>query len=162
MRRREAGFSVIELLIVGAIIAVIAGISIYSYMNALNRAKQKRTVNDIRVIAQAWEARATDLNSYQVSGFTFPGNIVSHAALVTALRPTYLRDIPMTDGWNRPLEFALETVAPGERGGYGIRSPGRDGLFQTSYTQNITTDPDCDIVWSDGTFVQYPDTVQGE
>lgn len=161
-RRHEAGFSVIELLIIGAIIAVLAAISIYSYMNALNRAKQKRTVNDIRIIAQAWEARATETNSYQVAGMTFPGNPISHPSLTAALRPTYIRDIPMMDGWNRPLEFALETVAPGEKGGYAIRSGGRDGLVQETYTQGTTKHFDCDIVWANGSFVQYPTTIQGD
>ena len=160
MRKRQAGFSVLELLVVGAVIAVIAAIAIYNYMAALNRAKQKRTVNDIRVLAQAWEARATDTNSYGVAGFTFPGTDVPYAALAAALRPTYLRDIPQVDGWLRPLQFGVEAGTDGSRGGYAIRSAGRDGLYQTTYTSGATNDPDCDIVFSDGTFIAFPDTIQ--
>ena len=160
MRKRQAGFSILELLIVGAIIAVIAAIAIVNYMNALNRGKQKRTVNDIRILAQAWEARAADTSSYAVAGYTFPGTAVPYSALVTALRPTYLRDIPQVDGWLRPLQFGYEPGAAGTPGGYAIRSAGRDGIFESSYTSGATTDPDCDIVWGDGSFISYPDIVQ--
>ena len=160
MRKREAGFSVVELLIIGGIIATLAAISIYSYFNALNRAKQKRTVNDIRQIAQAWEARAADTNSYDVAGFTFPVTI-PHSSLTNALRPTYMREIPAFDGWNRALQFGYEPGAPGSAGVYAIRSAGRDGIFESAYVDGTTNDPDCDIVWSNGTFVMVPDTIQG-
>lgn len=159
MRKRQAGFSVLELLVAGAVIATIAAIAIYNYMAALNRAKQKRTVNDIRILAQAWEARATDTNTYAVAGFTFPGTAVPYAALSAALRPTYLRDIPQVDGWLRPLQFGVE-ASTGTRGGYAIRSAGRDGIFESAYTSGTTRDPDCDIVFSDGSFISFPDTVQ--
>lgn len=159
MRKQQAGFSVLELLVAGAVIATIAAIAIYNYMAALNRAKQKRTVNDIRILAQAWEARATDTNSYAVAGFTFPGTAVPYSALAAALRPTYLRDIPQVDGWLRPLQFGVEAAA-GTRGEYAIRSAGRDGIFENTYTPGTTQDPDCDIVFSDGSFITYPDTVQ--
>lgn len=161
-KRREAGFSVIELLIIGAVIAVLATIAIYNYMNALNRAKQKRTVNDIRIIAQAWEARAADTNTYAVAGFSFPTAGVSHAELTAALRPTYLRDIPALDGWTRPIQFGYSAGTPGTPGSYGIRSAGRDGQYQSAYVSGTTTDPDCDIVWANGAFIVFPDAVQGD
>lgn len=163
MRRRQTGFSLLELLIIGAIIAILAAIGIVNYMNSINRARQKRTVNDIRVIAQAWEARATDTQSYAVAGYTFPtGGAIAYDNVVAALRPTYLRDIPRVDGWMRPLEFAFIPDAGAAEGGYAIRSPGRDGTFQGSYVNGLTTDFDCDIVWADGAFVTYPDVQQGD
>lgn len=162
MRRRQAGFSILELLIIGAIIAILCAIGIVNYMNAINRARQKRTVNDIRIIAHAWEARATDTQSYMVSGYSFPaGSTITHAALVTALRPTYLRDIPSIDGWLRPFEFAVTPEVTGSNnGGYAIRSPGRDGTFDSTYVNGISSDFDCDIVWANGAFIIYPDVTQ--
>jgi type II secretory pathway pseudopilin PulG len=164
MRKREAGFTVLEVLVVGGIIGIIAAIAIVSYTNAINRARQKRTVNDIRVIAQAWEARASDTQTYQIAGYTFPaGDAIPHDTLVSALRPTYLRDIPSVDGWRRPLQFAVQPGTGGSPGEYAIRSPGRDGLFDARYAESgPTTDPDCDIVWANGSFVSYPDVVQGQ
>lgn len=163
MRRRQAGFSLLELLIIGAIIAIIAAIAIVNYMNAINRARQKRTMNDIRVIAQAWEARASDMQSYVISGYTFPSAAVEHEALATALRPTYLRQVPRVDGWLRDLQFAVTpAIAGSSEGGYAIRSSGRDGLFDASYVNGITNDFDCDIVWANGTFVLYPEVRQND
>jgi type II secretory pathway pseudopilin PulG len=163
MRRRQTGFSILELLIIGAIIAILAAIAIVNYMNSINRARQKRTVNDIRVIAQAWEARATDTQSYALAGYTFPtGAAVPYDNLVAALRPTYLRDIPRVDGWLRPLEFAFVPDVGSDEGGYAIRSAGRDGNFEGSYVNGLTTDFDCDVVWADGAFVSYPDVRQND
>jgi hypothetical protein len=120
-------------------------------------------VNDIRVIAQAWEARASDMQSYVISGYTFPAGAVEHEALVTALRPTYLRQVPLVDGWLRDLQFAVTpAVAGSSEGGYAIRSAGRDGLFDGSYANGMTNDFDCDIVWADGAFVLYPDVSQND
>jgi type II secretory pathway pseudopilin PulG len=163
MRRRQAGFSVLELLIIGAIIAILVAIGIVNYMNAINRARQKRTVNDIRVIANAWEARATDMHTYAIAGYTFPASTaVTHEQLAAALRPTYLRDIPRIDGWQRPLQFAIEPELAGSEGGYAIRSAGRDGLFDGTYANGVTGDFDCDIVWANGSFVLYPDVAQAD
>src|SRR5687767_2238571 len=164
MHRRQRGFSVLELLIIGAIIAILVAIAIVNYMNSINRARQKRTVNDIRIIAQAWETRATDTQGYALSGYTFPtGGAVTYDALVAALAPTYLRDIPRVDGWLRPLQFAVTPEVSGsDTGGYAIRSAGRDGSFESTYVNAVTSDFDCDIVWANGSFISYPDVTQGD
>ena len=53
-RRGQKGFTLIELLIVVAIIGIIAAILIPNLLDALQKAKQKRTVGDIRAIGTAW------------------------------------------------------------------------------------------------------------
>ena len=60
--RREGrrGFTLIELLVVVAIVGVLAGIAIFNYLIALQRAKQRRTMADMRTIAQAWEAKGAE------------------------------------------------------------------------------------------------------
>lgn len=152
MHRRNRGFTMVELLMVIAIIAIIMSIATVGYLMALNRVRLKRTVNDIRTIAVAWEARAADTNSYAAAGFTYPTENISHPSLSKLLVPTYTRSVPQVDGWNRPLQFAL-----GDRE-YAIRAAGRDGLFDESgvYPEGETSDPDCDIVYANGGFVQYP------
>lgn len=162
--RARRGFTLIELLIAVAIIAIIAAIAISNYNSALHRAKQKRTMADIRGIAVAWEARAVDVKQYNASGlgFTLPAATIGFSALDTLLAPTYIRNIPSTDGWGNPLEFRLDqavgSAVPAAE--YAIRSPGRDGRYQSTYFPGATSDFDCDIVYSNGSFVVWPEGVQ--
>ena len=156
-RRRHAGFTLIELLVVVAIIGILATIAIANYLSAMQRAKQKRTMSDIRTIATAWETRNSEKGSYSPAGFTFPTGPVTFAELETALTPNYLKDIPPVDGWGKAFEFSFE------EGVYAIRSSGRDGVFEgTDYAEAEFSSPDCDIVYSNGRFVTYPASVQQE
>lgn len=157
-RRRQSGFTLLELLVVVGIIGIIAAIAVVSYFIAIDRARQKRTVNDMRTIATAWEARATDTHSYAAAGYTFPATPVTAANLQVALSPTYLRELPRYDGWTRPYEFAVS--ANGKE--YAIRSRGRDGALDggTDYTPGETSSPDCDIIYANGSFVTYPSVAQ--
>lgn len=163
-RKREGGFSVIELLIAVGIIGILAAIAINNYYNALHRAKQKRTMADIRSVALAWEARAIDVKQYNASGvgFSMPGAPITYAELKSILAPTYMGNIPSSDGWGNPLEFRLDqpvgSATPAAQ--YAIRSGGRDGVYQPSYVSGPTTDFDCDIVYAEGSFIVWPEGTQ--
>ena len=68
---RRRGFTLIELLIVVAIIGIIVAISLVNMFNAIQRAKQKRSMGDMKSLATAIEAYATDQNFYPAAaGFT--------------------------------------------------------------------------------------------
>jgi general secretion pathway protein G len=152
MHRRRNGFTMVELLMVIAIIAIITAIASVGYVMAINRVRLKRTVNDMRTIAMAWEARAADTNSYAAAGFTYPSTEVTYTDLQKLLVPTYTRALPRYDAWNRPFQFAQATEKD-----YAIRAAGRDGVFEgPEYTGGEVSDPDCDIIFASGTFVQYP------
>lgn len=151
----------LELLVVMAIIAIVSAIATTNYFLALTRAKQKRTVADIRTIALAWEARAVDSQTYRPSGYTFPTVPVPYASLRAALVPTYTKNLPQLDGWQRPFEFGFDPESGGA-GGYAIRSGGRDGIFEAVITPGDTTSPDCDIIFSNGNFVTFPTVAQSQ
>ncbi len=68
-------FTLIELLIVVAIIAILAAIAVPNFLEAQVRAKVSRAKADLRTLATALEAYATDWNLYPpCNAFGVPGN----------------------------------------------------------------------------------------
>ncbi|HKF44065.1 MAG TPA: type II secretion system protein GspG [Thermoanaerobaculia bacterium] len=163
MKREESGFTLIELLIVIAIIGILASISIPNLLNAVSRGRQKKTMADMRTLATALEAYAVDDNHYPSAScpsaaFTAEGSALTSASF-TSLVPTYISQLPGkggTDGWNHPLYYNLAT----SRTSYNIRSRGRDNSAQASLTCGTTTNFNDDIVYSNGSFIQWPEGMQ--
>src|SRR2546430_2376991 len=144
-------------------IGILAAIAIPNLLTAMQRSKQKRTMADMRTIATAWEARATDVNRYNAAGVTLPTVSVDAATLGNYLSPTYVKTFPQRDGWGNNWNFWLDqgmaTATAAQV--YAIVSGGKDGTFQgNNPTGGATTAFDCDIVYSNGTFIQYPEGVQ--
>jgi type II secretion system protein G len=159
--RARRGFTIIELLVVVGIIAILASIAINNYIGAMNRARQKRTMADIRGVALAWEARAVDIKAYNAAGFTLPANPITYAELKSILSPTYMGNIPQMDGWGNPFEFRMDRpIGAVPAASYAIRAAGRDGHYQSAYVAGPTTDFDCDIVYAEGSFIIWPEGTQ--
>jgi prepilin-type N-terminal cleavage/methylation domain-containing protein len=162
--RRKHGFTIIELLVALAIVGILVAIAVWNYHTSIQRARQKRTMADMRSIATAWEGRATDVKSYNAAaaGFTMPAAPITFGEMNTLLVPTYIKVLPRIDGWGHPFDFAADQAVGSGTGAdlYALRSPGRDGVYATSYVLGGTTDFDCDIVYSGGSFVIYPEGLQ--
>ncbi|HEX7615676.1 MAG TPA: prepilin-type N-terminal cleavage/methylation domain-containing protein [Thermoanaerobaculia bacterium] len=162
-KRTNKGFTLIELLIVVAIIGIIVAIAIPNLLNAIQRAKQKRTMADMRSAGTAAEAYAVDFNHYPAAAALPPMTWPSGLSMPTSsfgaigagfnkqIAPTYIRLLPLYDGW------ASYFLYKGAGQNYAIASLGRDGTSQGIEPNSCeTTNFNNDIIFIDGQFAQYP------
>jgi type II secretion system protein G len=164
IRNRQKGFTLIELLIVVAIIGIIAALLIPNFLDALQKAKQKRTVADIRNTGTAMFSWLTDQVGAAAAGGTGTVVLGSYASttetvLDTLLVPQYMQDVPALDGWKNGFGYYLNITNPLAQQVMAIRSLGRDktsGATDYTVTSFEPTDYDQDIVWADGFFVRWP------
>ena len=131
-----------------AIIGIAAMVTIPNLMGALHRSRQSRTMADIRSVAQAIELYQQDLSQFPeaVGGCT--------AEDLRPLLDAFVGEYSAVDGWRRPLMYESDGTD------YTLLSYAANGAPDLPYTNGPTHRFEDDIVFSVGTFIQWPEGVQ--
>lgn len=142
-------------LLVGlAVAGIVAAIVIPNFLDAMQKAKQKRTLADMRAIGAALESYAADAGGYPEADDT--------AALVAQLA-AHGYGGGSQDGWKNELRWSC--IAHGDDGcdSYELTSAGRDGVFASEpgdYEEGAfaVNEYDSDLVLANGLFVRWPES----
>lgn len=123
---RSAGFTLIEVMVVVAILAILAAVVVPRVMDEPAKARKAKAAQDIRAIESA-------LDLYKLDNFRYPTTDQGIQALVS--RPSggpepknykeggYLRQVPK-DPWGNRYQY----LNPGEHGEVDVYSFGADGV----------------------------------
>jgi general secretion pathway protein G len=142
------GFSLVELLIVVAVIGLIVAIAVPNLLNAIQRSRQTRTISDMRSISNG-------LGIYQQDYAKFPV-AASLGALtdVSADLVPFIGQVPLEDGWQKVFQYKSDGDT------YTLASFGANLLADQPWESGKTSYFDDDIVILDGSYLQIPEGVQ--
>lgn len=174
VRRRygRQGFSLMELVLVVAVIMIVASILIPHLIDAIHKAKQRRTMADLNSIGSAWMSWLTDQvgaasagapKVYDTDGFIE----VTYQELFNYLHPTetffYMNKVPEVDGWDSRMGFFRNPATLSDNQ-LMICASARDDVFDDCDVDQpieigpfLATNFDRDIIWADGFFLRWPE-----
>lgn len=142
------GFSLVELLIVVAVIGLIVAIAVPNLLNAIQRSRQTRTLSDMRTISNGLGIYQQDYAKFPIVASIGPMSDVSDDLV------PFVGEVPIQDGWQRALMYKSDGDT------YTLASYGANLLADLPWTNGKTSYFDEDIVILDGSFFQIPEGVQ--
>jgi prepilin-type N-terminal cleavage/methylation domain-containing protein len=153
MKVHEKGFSLLELLVVVAIIGLLVGMAIPLLLDALDRSKQRANIADMRSWGTALSAYYSEKSIFP--GVGGPGNASTiHGDLV----PYAVSGLHDNNAWKYPFQYDTDVVSS-----YTFQDPGKDGVTTPlgacpagCVTPQTWQDYDSDSALIDGVFVWAP------
>lgn len=153
---KKRGFTLVELLIVIAVIGIVAAIAIPNMLTAIHKGKQKATMGDMKTIGTAVESYISD-----VSMAPGAGGVTLLSQLEVYMESFYSKQLPVRDSWGEPFHY--ESGPPGiTQDLYSVISYGRDNqasAIDPANSNYIVSSLDGfanDICFSNGTFTYAP------
>ncbi len=122
-RRKQAGFTLIELMIVIIIIGLIAGIVTPNIIKRLDKAKQNTAFAQIESLSQALDSFRLDTGRYPTTQEGLMALVKKPAAKAEKWDGPYLKKELPRDPWGNDYEYK----SPGAHGDFDIISYGADG-----------------------------------
>jgi prepilin-type N-terminal cleavage/methylation domain-containing protein len=176
MSKQKTGFTLIEMLVVVAIVGMLAALLIPVYLTSVQKAKQKGTMQDMNGIAKTIIDYITDRGVAPEQS----GPMTAGSSFIEELNPFYMKALPLIDQWGTAFQVycgtAIDSAGIGGVTGSGpddfvVVSLGRDRL-QTPFTFDpmdpqtvyfeMTALPSFDqdlIIWN-GSWIHAPKTGQ--
>lgn len=98
MKPYTAAFSLMEVMIVLAILALLASFAVPRYQNYLDKGKYKTSQLNLKMVAEALEHFHSEHGAYPI--FNSWSDLSSEKSVLLE----FLTEVPKTDKWNRPYE----------------------------------------------------------
>lgn len=133
--RKKDGFTIIEMLAVTAIIGILAALLIPQIYTAIQKAKQKGTMQDMNGIARAIVDYITDKGCAPEQS----GPIVSGSTFIQKIQPFYSKVIPLVDQWGTSFYVYCGTAVTAA-GIAGVSASGQDDFIVISYARDGVSD----------------------
>ncbi len=172
--RRDQGFSLIELLLVVLMIGILSTMVVPYLIDALHRAKQRRTMAELSLVGGAWMSWLTDQGGAASAGQSkiFDRSDladVDYLDLFGYLHPSetffYMQAVPQFDAWGSRMIYWKNSNLRADRL-LAICAAARGDVFETCTDVTFpigpfaSTDFDSDLVWSDGGMIRWPQAIK--
>jgi len=131
-RKRNSGLTLLELMIVIAIISILASIAIPNYFDSLNKARYVTAISDLHQISTA-------IDYYYLENGVYPNNLG-------------VIGMAINDPWGRPYQYSIVVFPPGRPSyrqdgrlrpvstDYDLCSMGADGRSQRNFMAHFSRD----------------------